>query len=547
LNSESETNGNSKSENLGTVNEYSNTKTVAQDLSKTESLAKTIDKTSSNSNTVEVSDTVSINMQVPFTGGFQVICAHQLNSMQIPFVCIDPTTGEREMFYTDYAIVEDPTNVNKNCFITITSSKDSRKFYRIDDIDFANGIGNNIQSNSDFEGVNAGNTLLSESFLYRLRSDSIRDKSAKDTVVLKTMGEQKGKFKLILYKKGNIMIKDSTGFIYWETRTDLPFVDGSEPRLRLTINTQGHILLQSEGLFQGYQPFKQLDKENNITTYATIWSNLPKHLPYPIGTNRNRYKLMLLETINSPDGVDLVLYDGGGSLIWCARNILCSGPHEKGYRFPVDYGYPTTIVTDNGFVNKKDPHMYFDKTKYKLKVGVEFQSETSGSCDPILKSGEYLSSLNGRFAMILEKSGNLIFKDGQRTMWESYSSGLSFHIAPYTLRLSVQGLLYIVDSHSTLVWSTVSGFENEVASTFKLTDDGDIQVSTSWGIIWNQLQPNDQFLKKMTYVFNERRLFWDSKCIQPMAEFPNPLTIISSIGNPYSPLVSSFNSAVCYN
>ena len=56
---------------------------------------------------------------------------------------------------------------------------------------------------------------------------------------------------------------------------------------------------------------------------------------------------------------------------------------------------------------------------------------------------------------MLDTTGNLLVKDGQRTMWESASGHLPFARAPFRLRLTPSGTLVVVDAGDTIVWTTI--------------------------------------------------------------------------------------------
>jgi hypothetical protein len=81
-----------------------------------------------------------------------------------------------------------------------------------------------------------------------------------------------------------------------------------------------------------------------------------------------------------------------------------------------------------------------------------------------------MKSPNGRFKLILQKSGNMVLKDGIRTMWESMTSDPWFSKAPFKLMLSNRGVLYVTDSWNKVIFSTAlenMGFKN---TKFSLED-----------------------------------------------------------------------------
>lgn len=89
--------------------------------------------------------------------------------------------------------------------------------------------------------------------------------------------------------------------------------------------------------------------------------------------------------------------------------------------------------------------------------------------------------------MILEPSGNMIIKDGNRTMWETVSANLPYAKPPYQLILNAIGNLMILDSDRMIVWTSRVAFESNNRS-FKayLSDQGKLFVRYSENnIIWD--------------------------------------------------------------
>jgi hypothetical protein len=126
---------------------------------------------------------------------------------------------------------------------------------------------------------------------------------------------------------------------------------------------------------QPFIPFNQTSSTQNsggqTETYTIIWSNVPKHMRYQIGTLRTGYNLILEETVTiGTPSVDLVLYDGGGSIIWCA--LSCNSPVSAGFRFPDNFLIPTDFQTylneqDTGCIDQT-PHNTLDPTIHRHHI-----------------------------------------------------------------------------------------------------------------------------------------------------------------------------------
>jgi hypothetical protein len=353
--------------------------------------------------------------------------------------------------------------------------------------------------------------------------------------------------------------KNNEDNIVWQTftsiqrTTDVEIVSSSSvstyagSNVRLRVTKFGHILLEAEDMFiqQPYSPFNQTfdtSQEVQQTSYTIIWSNVPKHMRYQIGTFRGGYHLVLEESaaIGGSKNADLVLYDGGGSIVWCA--LLCNSPVSNGFRFPDNYLLPVDIPTDtldNGYTDGT-PHNTLDPTIEYVKGNSFLSQNQPGNCGPILVSGQGINSPNGRFKLILQNSGNLILKDGIRTMWESMTSNRWFAEGPYSMRLSNRGILYVVDKWNKLTFSTALPADQMQLKNTKLTleDSGDFVISHSL----NGTIVTNYFSLPQYNLFNDRFHVCYSNCQECLPMRPPEITKLWSNGSDYSPYPLMFNN-----
>jgi hypothetical protein len=378
-----------------------------------------------------------------------------------------------------------------------------------------------------------------------------------ENVVLRTEG-----YEFLITQFGNMIIraKNSQNDILWESHTSIRRIgdiqvktnDGlqyfADSKIRLRITKFGHILLEAENMFtkQSYSPFNQTVSNkfgiDEKTTYTIIWSNVPKHLRYQIGTLKTGYNLVL-EEVNDVGGskkVDLNLYDGGGSIVWCA--LLCESPVSNGFRFPDNYLLPADVEThflDKGYVDNT-PHNTLDPSIEYVK-GYSFLSQNQpGNCGPILVSGQGIKSPNGRFKLILQNSGNLVLKDGIRTMWESMTGDKWYAEGPYSMRLSNRGILYVIDKWNKLIFSTALQGDQMQFKNTKLTleDNGEFVISHSL----NGTIVTNYFSFPQYNIFNEPLHVCYSKCQECRPMRPISITKLYSNGSDFTDVPFMFNN-----
>ncbi|KAJ3307922.1 hypothetical protein HDU76_004264 [Blyttiomyces sp. JEL0837] len=289
------------------------------------------------------------------------------------------------------------------------------------------------------------------------------------------------------------------------TSTGAIYNNGSS---RLLIDDMGHILIQVDNMFNnvGVTPYNYTYYDSNtrqtITDkFVTVWSNVPKHMMYQVGVKKAGYTFVLEEFPATPgQNWNLVLYDGGGSKVWCATSVNCNWAGSTGYRFPRNYLLPTDYPTD-----------------------------------AVEQVQDGITSHNGRFKLILDWSGNLIFKDGVRTMWETLSSNLSFAQPPYTLALSNRGSLYVSDKWGGLIVNTI--LENNIVrnSVLNITDQGELQV---FGFDGRQLWTSYDLINPGMSgwrTWNDRKTFCYPGCRTCLPKQPTTITRLYSNGSDFTP------------
>ncbi len=391
--------------------------------------------------------------------------------------------------------------------------------------------------------TNAENTFEIEENLHsNAGKNSI---SSKKVIIVKHSAKgynsiiQSEKYELIISNKGNMIIhlKDDTDINpIWQTDTNIQRTTDSDEftsPIRLFINEMGHLVLQAEDMFTKQESAPYIGKIKNpltgveeTNTYTTIWSTVPKHLRYQVGNPNGGYILVLhdIKTTISTD-VDLVLYDGGGSKIWCARGIMCKSPNANGYRFPMLYLVPTDFATPRSELDIGDPHNSINGQFTHLSDGYPSENTHCIYMPPNLG----ITSPNGRFKLILQETGNVIFKDGTRTMWESFTANLPFAVAPYKMMLSDTGSLYVTDSKNMLIFSTIT--TNTVKKTkLIISNEGELiiqdQINGHKYLSTNTVPTSDVYVSKVHSCY--------SKCRECMPKHPRYVNAIYLTAEAYT-------------
>jgi hypothetical protein len=142
------------------------------------------------------------------------------------------------------------------------------------------------------------------------------------------------------------------------------------------------------------------------------------------------------------------LYDSVYVKVWSGDTDFEDGnKHCYGYKFPTIVPYPLANPLSDKYeycniktpsVSKKDQidihNNYPDKVKW---IGTDLVHGT------VMNEMEGLKSENGRFTLHLSTTGNLILKEGCRTMWESSTAKRWFGEGPFKAIVSTNGDLFV--------------------------------------------------------------------------------------------------------
>lgn len=262
-------------------------------------------------------------------------------------------------------------------------------------------------------------------------------------------------FKLVLFSDGNLAIMRSQ-VIVWQN--EMNYFNGYKTRIRL--NEKGHLIQEAKGIFSN-----ALENYRN-NEWITVWSSAPVNHNYTIGIAEHSgqtYQLIL-----SNKGV-LNLYDAVGALIWCTDSD-CN--HRLGYKFPEVYLVPTNFLTPPENTTHNRISRSVKRTGMEFLMSMDYESKCV-----VMYSNRAMVSRNKRFKLILEESGNLIVKDGFRTMWESTSGYIEHAVRPFRLMLGPNCQMFIVSANGYLVWASKSNVKySENPCMLVLEDEGRLVV-----------------------------------------------------------------------
>ncbi|KAJ3325829.1 hypothetical protein HDU76_013062, partial [Blyttiomyces sp. JEL0837] len=538
--SDSSSSGNSQSNTIGKTNSFGTSKTLSDELQKTYQTAQAIDTTHSNTNETSLSFTVSIQTPIKAGTSYDVVYLTQATFTQVPWIC--KQNGQDVIIVTDMADLSFTHSTSKS--LTLLAPDEPPNYFQFDD-NYLNSatVSNSITSDTTIlvnKGTTAGSDVTGGKLLVMF--------SKSYEVYLSGFGAMYVKKKDVNGRIGNVV---------WDTRTNVrrstdQVVNNvlyNNGNVRFLIDDMGHMLIQVDNMFNNigvnpynYTYYDRTTRQNITDTFVTIWSNVPKHMMYPVGQKKNGYTLVL-EEFPASTGSDwnLIMYDGGGSKVWCATSAKCNWAGSYGYRFPRNYLLPTDYPTDavDPYTDTAAyPHNYLNPN-YKLSVAnPAIHISENQKCGPILTSGQGLTSPNGRFKLILDWSGNLILKDGVRTMWESYTANLTFAQPPYSLQLSNRGSLYLTDKWGGLITNTVLSDSRVRNSSLVITDQGEIQIlGTVGNQIWTSWEPVNPGLSGWrNWVI--RKAYCYPGCVTCVPKQPNNNTVLYSNGSDYTPWTS---------
>ncbi|KAJ3145489.1 hypothetical protein HDU86_000902 [Geranomyces michiganensis] len=453
---------------------------------------KTFGETFTTTNTIEVSIE---EVLVPPNTCRALACHPKVIAITIPWLCTSP--------------IEDPAIIATNILLPdmngagyvecTTSIVDCEEINlpRFSTVD------------TTFLSANDRNSLVSGAIM-------LKDQYLQNTYVTGDDTLGLGDFKLYLDKTGNLILYQKTTNI-WETGID--YLENYEFRLRTT--DAGHIVQEAKGLTS--------DSGFGSEDWVITWASSPEAFEKTtIGVPGipNEYKIILNEK-------GFCLWDSQAVKIWCGGAQLT--PNRFGFKHPQDYYLPTNMITAKNERRQSDLHNDFEvgyKTIPTVKPLVKSDTITSSTNEPFattaisvksrdvecfrLLSNTGIETSNKRYKLVLETTGNLVFKDGTRTMWQSRSGGTVLDFTsileeyssatvkngveiktgkrltlsavtegPFNLQLSETGQLIIVDAHNYVIWETISDTKGTGPYTLELLDQGRIRIKDSLNVeVW---------------------------------------------------------------
>ncbi|KAI8585438.1 hypothetical protein BDZ88DRAFT_21983 [Geranomyces variabilis] len=473
-NSEADTVGNSHSHTFGKTNTYSTSHTLSEEQSEAKASVSTLEN--SQQQGVDLTSTLAQTWisKIELHACILPVMFYNTRSLHIPWACKNEDK-ETEIFSTEIATLD----------VARASISMGDMDCNVATVDFQ-------INNADFEtALSTGPTASA------LSSGQTLD------VGKHLVAGTENEYSLTMEFDGQLTFKHFNDLIW---TSDTGYLAGYSPRARIT--DDGHFIIEAKNIFS---------KVNyRMGNYTTVWSTVPKHLgTFTVGYKGTGYKLVVQPNTaavlsNDQAKPDVVLYDAKGSPLWMASNPKFR--NHLGFKHPLNYLVPTDMVTGPNLPNQADVHNAIDPSITFLPTNTLMSRDTG--CNVQLNSGQGLQSPNGRFKLFLDTKGNLVHKDGPRTMWESYTSDLWFAIPPYSLRLNGEGEAYIADSQGHRIWQSMNYFMS-TKRPFKaqITDDGGFTVVDAANAVVFDNSPL-QKVQNLTFtaLFTQPRIPCDSVC-----------------------------------
>ncbi|KAJ3147716.1 hypothetical protein HDU86_007891 [Geranomyces michiganensis] len=473
-NSESDTIGNSESHTFGKTNTFTTSHTYSDEQTEAKAYVTTLENTQQQgvdlTQTLQQTWTSKINLHsciVP-------VLYYNTKSLHVPWACKN-YDNQTEIFSTE-----------------ISTLDTSRASLSMGDMDCNVATVDFVINNPDFEGAATTGTTPAA-----LASGQTLD------VGKRLSAGTENEYSLSMEFDGQLTFKHYNDLLW---TSDTGYLTGYSPRARIT--DDGHLIIEAKNIFS-----KMNYRMNN---YTTVWSTTPKYLGgFTVGYKGNGYKLVVQSDTssvlnNDQRKPDIVLYDSKGAPLWMAVNTKFR--NHLGYKHPLNYLVPTDMITGPNLPAQDDIHNRIDPSIMFLSTNTLASRDTG--CGIQLTSGQGLQSPNGRFKLFLDKKGNLVHKDGPRTMWESYTSDLWFATAPYFFRINAEGEAYIADSKGHRVWQSMNYFMS-VNRPFKaqITDDGGFTIVDSTNAVVFDNSPLQKNVNlTFSALFTQPRIPCDSVC-----------------------------------
>lgn len=468
----SNTNGGSWSSTVDESNTVSYGNSLARTTTKRVDITQGNNTDTTNGNTTENSDykslsntttsTMTISREITvLPGGCKMWVCHPISDVKIiPYVCVN---SDQVYQYRFNRIISPRKESGQYGCVYITTDCQDYVYDYIPPYMF-----------NDLAKSTSTNTIVSGQYLQKVSGST-------DTII---STNKDYKFEL----KGCNLRLSKLETVIWQSNTDFVYPLGtSSQACRARFNEYGHFILETNKAI-----FSKAVGDFRKGQWITIWSTAPIHhskivigIPRDLMDTTDQYKLLLT------DKGRLDIYDAAGINTWCAMDTqskICQ--HKFGYIAPENYLVPLDIFTNGTTQGPFDPHT-------QIAPGIKLYQDTLVSidknCSSKLQSGSGIVSNNGRFALILNPNGNLVFKEYGRTMWESFSANIKNTIKPYYLALSTNGVMFIRDSKNYVTWMSNNTIASN-AAPYKLSvlDEGRFVVTNNASVVeWENWPMNN--------------------------------------------------------
>lgn len=320
--------------------------------------------------------------------------------------------------------------------------------------------------------------------------DTIKTITAKDSLHMgqylqagNPLASNSGEYTATMESDGSICIWQNGNIKIW-TSGATPFIGISSGGVAMTpythrarVNMRGHLIIESTGLWSNADPVYQAGMYRETWSTQKVTNNVTVGVPRRAGSAGDNYILVLT------DLGALTLYDAAYIIIWTSidrnGNTL---PNSAGFHYQEYYALPTDFVTpDPGLGPDVDPH---NSILYGTTPAANVSSFISRdvNCTAGIYSGSGIQSPNGRFAVLVYPTGNIVIKDGVRSMWASNTANMPGTVGPYRLFIADTGDLVLEDSNHRWMWFAKSNGDRDPKSgpfTATILDTGRFVVTSA--------------------------------------------------------------------
>jgi hypothetical protein len=404
-----------------------------------------------------ISSTISSEIRQPIPLGVCMYraCVPKVTSMAVPFLCKTDYNGIifRNAEIQNYTLKAD--NGLECVHRMLPCDKDIPSFTELDDdYDDTNTIDNSIRQ-GNITTAESGRVIRSKDNVWALEFEN------ESNLVVKRDNE----------------VKWSTGLVNFGMPN--PVDERQMMRTRYRITNTGHFVQEAINIF---------DPSYNDDKWTVVWSSVPYHMmDSQVGTSEGRGYVMTLK-----NNGELALRDGSGVLIWTTA-YYCK--HRLGYKYPIMTKVPTIYISEKNHADQTDVHNVAPDIVKKIAYIDKMISKDvkDKKCGPVYGSDVGLVSSTGRFMLYLSDTGNLIFKDDQRTMWSSMTANLDFvpDSAKYHMFLDNLGNLHVRDNRNRIIFSTYTDVKGVAPFSGVVTNIGTFDIIDANGILVWTSELND--------------------------------------------------------